>query len=557
MWTKIFNRRWMLVAILVCSITGLMLVGVLDRAEATTRLADQATKYIKNEFTEYGVINVDMGVGSYAYSVLATAGVDVSTWRHEGTSFKEGLIKAIEGDIARADQVSAKRLAHDLAAAKALNKQNLADNLLSLLKNRQSDAGFDQIGPLSIYSNMPALETLSRLDLLKKLDYGLAKDYILAQRYSGTEDKHNGSWGSVDNGHYYPDFMAVTAAVRMLNRMDPGGNDAELQQAITNGLDWLKRQQQPAGNFMAGMDDTLIDTCELIITLRELGMDPATWVSSAGKSPVDYLHSEALNADGSFGQSQNVMDATLVLWACRALEDQQGAQPKPGAGEEQPVQPEPGAKEEQPVPTEPQEQAPVDPVVQSQPFNDITNHWARESIALMAEKSITAGYADGSFRPDAQVTRNEIAAMLVRLLQPQAASAQDLQLVKEGFADAGNIPDWALADVAVALREGLVSGYPQPDGSLNFTGSRDVNRAELAVMMARIVEMKLGQVEPAPLDFADNNLIPDWAQSSIGIVSAAGIAGGYPDQTFRAGQPVTRAEAASMIGRLIAQISGN
>ena len=111
MWTKIFNRRWMLVAILVCSITGLMLVGVLDRAEATTRLADQATKYIKNEFTEYGVINVDMGVGSYAYSVLATAGVDVSTWRHEGTSFKEGLIKAIEGDIARADQVSAKRLA--------------------------------------------------------------------------------------------------------------------------------------------------------------------------------------------------------------------------------------------------------------------------------------------------------------------------------------------------------------------------------------------------------------------------------------------------------------
>ncbi len=555
--TRIFSRRWMLVAILVCSLTGLMLAGTLDRAEAAPQLADQAVKYIKNEFAEYGVINVDMGVGSYAYSILAAAGVDVSTWRHEGIGFKEALFDAIKSDVARADQVSAKRLAHDLAAAKALGQQNLVDQLLSLLKNRQSNAGFDQIGPLSIYSNMPALETLSRLDLLEKLDCGLAKDYILDQRYSGTEDRHRGSWGSVDNGHFYPDFMAVTAAVRMLSRMDPGGNDAELQQTITNGLDWLKRQQQPAGNFMAGMDDTLIDTCDLIITLKELGMDPATWVSSAGKSPVDYLHSEALNADGSFGQSQNAMDATLVLWACKAMEDQPDTQPKLGE-EEQPVQPEPGAKEEQPMPIGPQEQpASVEQVVQSQPFNDITNHWARESIALMAEKGITAGYADGSFRPDAQVTRNEIAAMLVRLLQPQTASAQDVQLVKEGFADAGDIPDWVLADVAAALREGLVSGYPHPDGSLNFTGSRDVNRAELAVMMGRIVEMKLGQVQRGPLDFADNDLIPDWAQSSISIVSAAGIAGGYPDQTFRAGQPVTRAEAASMMGRLIAQIPGN
>ncbi|MEG3071350.1 MAG: hypothetical protein RQM92_11500 [Candidatus Syntrophopropionicum ammoniitolerans] len=96
---------------------------------------------------------------------------------------------AIKSDIARADQVSAKRLAHDLAAAKALGQQNLVEQLLLLLKNRQSDAGFDQIGPtLSIYSNMPALETLSRLDLLEKLDCGLAKDYILDQRYSGTED---------------------------------------------------------------------------------------------------------------------------------------------------------------------------------------------------------------------------------------------------------------------------------------------------------------------------------------------------------------------------------
>lgn len=61
--TRIFSRRWILVAILVCSLTGLMLVGVLDRVEATPQLTEQAVKYIKNEFAEYGVVNVDMGVG--------------------------------------------------------------------------------------------------------------------------------------------------------------------------------------------------------------------------------------------------------------------------------------------------------------------------------------------------------------------------------------------------------------------------------------------------------------------------------------------------------------
>lgn len=538
---RFLSRRLALLTILVCSLTFLALTAAFDRAEAETLLADRAAEYLKNEYADYGLINADMGVGSYVFYILTAAGVDVSAWKYDGTSLADAVTRAIRSDIADAGQVSAKRLAHDLAAAKALGRENEADQLIQLLKSRQSSEGFDQIGPLSVYSNIPAFEMLGRLGLLDQFDAGLTRGYVLGMRYAGSEDKYRGSWGSLDDGKFYADFMAVTGAVRLLSRIDPGGSDAALQEAVNSGLEWLKRQQQPDGNFMAGMDDTLIDTCDVIITLGELGIDPAAWVSGAGKSPVDYLESEALNPDGSFGQSGNVLDAVLVLWACRALEEKTAGT----AGQEQPAQAQP-SQEAQPAPDSPA----APPVQTVRSFTDTAGHWAQESISRMAARGITAGYADGSFRPEALVTRNEIAAMLARLLGPEPAATQDVQMISDSFADAGDIPGWALNDVAVALREGLVSGYPQPDGSLCFAGDRTVNRAELSALLARVMEIKPGQTEPRVLDFADNNLIPDWAGRYIGIVYAGGIAGGYPDRTFRAEKPVTRAEAASMIMRL-------
>lgn len=530
---RLLKQHLVLLTVLTCFMAFLPAVFSAGRADAAERqLMGQAAQYLKNEYEKNGVINADMGVGSYAFYILTAAGVDVSAWRHEGISFEDAVVSAIQSDIANSAQVSAKRLAQDLAAAKALGRENLADQLLLALKNRQDSEGFDKNGPLSVYSNVPAYEILSRIDLIDRLDAGLARSYILETRYAGTDDKYRGSWGSTDNGHFYADFMAVTGAVRMLHRMDAGGSDAEAAEAVNSGLDWLKRQQKAGGNFVAGMDDTLIDTCDVIVTLRELGIEPGSWVSSEGRSPVDYLMSEALNPDGSFGQSQNVMDAAWVLWACRALEEE--AETKPAAQPQaQPVQQEQHAQKS---------------------FKDTAGHWARESISRMAEKGITAGYSDGTFKPEAQVTRNEIAAMMVRLLQSEPASAQDLQYINESLADAGDIPAWALEAAAVALREGLVSGSLRQDGTSVFEGGRAVNRAELAVMMARVIERKLGQTEPKTLDFTDNSLIPGWAGRSVGIVYARGIAGGYPDLTFRAEKPVTRAEAASMIMRLADQL---
>ncbi|MDD2553181.1 MAG: hypothetical protein PHP51_01230, partial [Desulfotomaculaceae bacterium] len=322
------SKLWLvLLTVLACFMTFLPAMFPVDRAEAEPLLADRAAQYLKTEYEKNGVINADMGVGSHAFYILATAGVDAGAWKHDGISLADAVIGAIQSDIANAGQVPAKRLTQDLAAAKMLGRENLADQLLLALKNRQDSEGFDQNGPLSVYSNVPAFEILSRIGLLDRLDNGLARSYVLGMQYAGAEDKYRGSWGSTDNGLFYADFMATTGAVRLLSRMDPEGSDTEIQKAVKEGLAWLKNQQKDDGNFMAGMDDTLIDTCDVIVTLKVLEIDPGTWVSSAGKSAVDYLMSKALNPDGSFGQSQNVIDAVWVLWACRSLEEETLAQP--------------------------------------------------------------------------------------------------------------------------------------------------------------------------------------------------------------------------------------
>ncbi len=124
-------------------------------------------------------------------------------------------------------------------------------------------------------------------------------------------------------------------------------------------------------------------------------------------------------------------------------------------------------------------------------------------------------------------------------------------LIETRFKDSAAIPAWARGVVVAAAKEGLVRGYPQPDGTVTFEPDRSVSRVEMAALVVRILEKKIGTVVPAELKFTDAGAIPDWARTSVGVAAAKGIAVGYPDNTFRPDKPVTRAEAAAMIFRLL------
>lgn len=183
-------------------------------------------------------------------------------------------------------------------------------------------------------------------------------------------------------------------------------------------------------------------------------------------------------------------------------------------------------------------------------FTDMDGHWAKDTVLELCDQGIIAGYEDGAFKPDKKITRLEAALILVRALKISSGTEQDLRK----FKDAESIPVWARTDAAAAARAGLIRGYPHADGSLTFEPSKLISRTEEAALLSRVLEDKIGPITPVSLTFTDSDMIPDWARRAVGAALAKNVVGGYPDNTFRPQNHITRAETASMIHRLLNQI---
>ncbi len=192
---------------------------------------------------------------------------------------------------------------------------------------------------------------------------------------------------------------------------------------------------------------------------------------------------------------------------------------------------------------ETKQQAPPAPTTS---FKDMQGHWAAEAVGRLAEAGIISGYPDGTFGPDRQITRAEVTAIMVKLLGLEPGKESELK-----FKDNAAIPAWAKGAVAAAVKEGIIKGYPHPDGSLTFGAGRQLSRAEMAAMAAGVLEKKLGSIAPAELKFTDAAAIPSWAKNSVATVVAKGIVSGYPDGTFKAANKITRAETAVIVLRLL------
>ncbi len=115
------------------------------------------------------------------------------------------------------------------------------------------------------------------------------------------------------------------------------------------------------------------------------------------------------------------------------------------------------------------------------------------------------------------------------------------------FTDAAG---WARGAIGAAAEAGLVAGYA--DGT--FGGARRITRAEMAVILQRVIRKGLVPVAlTAGADFADAAAFPVWAAEGIRTANMAGLVRGFQDRTFRPGSATTRAEAAAMLYRLVAE----
>ena len=103
------------------------------------------------------------------------------------------------------------------------------------------------------------------------------------------------------------------------------------------------------------------------------------------------------------------------------------------------------------------------------------SHWAANYIGYMQQFGIIVGYQDGTFRPDAPVTRAEFAAIASRFEKLTAGT--------KSFTDVPST-HWAAKYINFAATRGWVGGYP--DGT--FRPENQITRAEVAAVTCRLLE---------------------------------------------------------------------
>ncbi|RIX53971.1 SpoIID/LytB domain-containing protein [Paenibacillus nanensis] len=189
-------------------------------------------------------------------------------------------------------------------------------------------------------------------------------------------------------------------------------------------------------------------------------------------------------------------------------------------------------------PGEKPEEEPGHPVIN---FTDIVNHWAKAAIERAVELGIVLGYEDGTFRPEAKVTRAQFVTLLMRAFPVETNKAN----VKPLFADHDSIPDWALDAVMQAAAAGYIQGYE--DGS--FRPDEPISRSEITALIVRFAGLE--PIEDAELAFEDGDSAPAWARGYIAAAVEAGLIQGKGNNRFGPNDDSKRAEAVVLLLALL------
>jgi|GEM_PF-1951847 len=184
-------------------------------------------------------------------------------------------------------------------------------------------------------------------------------------------------------------------------------------------------------------------------------------------------------------------------------------------------------------------------------FIDVpNNYWAQEQITQFAQAGIINGYSDGSFRPQANVTREEFCKLLVMTFKQSATNLPS----SPTFSDVLETR-WSYGYVE-ACRE-FLTGYANPFGGRPaFHPAENATREDIAVALVRMMgykESDASDADYALYHFNDGSSISPQLRAYVSIAYEKGLITGYPDGTFRPEKGVTRAEVIVMLNRATKQ----
>ncbi|WP_334076222.1 S-layer homology domain-containing protein [Paenibacillus sp. A14] len=179
-------------------------------------------------------------------------------------------------------------------------------------------------------------------------------------------------------------------------------------------------------------------------------------------------------------------------------------------------------------------------------FSDMNGHWAYDDVELMANKLILQGVTPEKFDPNRPITRSEFVALIVRGLGLQEDSES------EPFSDV-TANDWHAGSIGAAIKAGLVQGNENSE----FLPNAPITREEIALIAEKALEYVKGTGEregsnaPYLPAYKDEGTVSLCAKSAMNQAINQGLIQGKSTDTLAPKEHATRAEAASVIKRLL------
>ncbi len=186
----------------------------------------------------------------------------------------------------------------------------------------------------------------------------------------------------------------------------------------------------------------------------------------------------------------------------------------------------------------------------AQEFTDMPDDWTTGAIQRAVENGLIGGYDDGTVKPDKNILRSEMAAIMVRAFG--ATKEADISAYPDMSAD-----KWYYSEFAKAVQMGAFSGTD--DGKLN--PEANITYEECFTVISRIFclpyrdpydQKNLDIVDDTVLDtYSDASSIAQWARKYTALVVGNGYWNGYEGKLKPHDQFITRAEFAVLMDNLI------
>ena len=185
-------------------------------------------------------------------------------------------------------------------------------------------------------------------------------------------------------------------------------------------------------------------------------------------------------------------------------------------------------------------------------YPDTKDNWARDAIQAMTQAGYLSGYADNTFKPSAQITREQAAAIYGKVLQHNLNEQELADIVtKESSTSYSDVEAdrWSSSAIKLVSAAGVMEGTSKTA----FTPSKTMDREQFVASAASLAK-KLNLSTPVKTEkvtFKDEASISSTYLADIQYMAQRGIVASGATENFNPKQPVTRAQAATILNRML------